>query len=284
MPNIKNLENKSIYIIREAYKKFKNPAILWSAGKDSTVMLWLCKKAFFGKIPFPVMHIDTKYQFRDIYRFRDKISKELELNLKIITNKEAIKKRITPQKSRFDCCNARKTESLKQAIKKYKIDALLVGIRRDEHGIRNKEHYFSPRSKKSEWLAVKEKNNPKEGDIPLISLQDPEFEGWMIFSSDFGKRTGHVRVHPLLHWTEEGIWEYIKKENIPFINLYLAKNKKRYRSLGCECCSEPVESGAGNIKKIIKELKTSKKTERFGRSIDKENEHNMQKLRSLGYM
>ena len=133
------LEAKSIYIIREAYKKFKNMAMLWSIGKDSTALLWLCRKAFFGKIPFKVIHIDTGYKFKEIYEFRDRMAKEWGLNLIVIKNKDADDRGILPEKGKFECCNARKTEALKKAVKENKFDALLLGIRRDEHGIRNKE-------------------------------------------------------------------------------------------------------------------------------------------------
>ncbi len=284
MTDLKELENKSVFIMREVLNKFKNPAILWSIGKDSTTMLWLCKQAFFGKIPFPVIHIDTGYKFKEIYEFRDKYAKEWNLDLKIITNEEADKKGITPDKGKFECCNARKTEALKKYVEKNKIDALIVGIRRDEHGVRNKERYFSPRDKEFKWNIVEEKKNREEGDSPFNALQDVEFSGWDIFASDFGTETDHVRIHPILHWNEFEIWDYIEKENIPMVNLYLAKNNERYRSIGCECCCMPTKSKANTIKKIVKELKTTKDQERDGRAQDKESGNTMQKLRSLGYM
>lgn len=271
-------------MIREAYGRFKNIAVLWSVGKDSTTLLWLCKNAFFGKIPFKVIHIDTSYKFKEIYEFRDKIAKEWNLDLVIARNEDADIKNIVPEKNKFDCCNARKTEALKQTIKRYKFDALLLGIRRDEHGIRNKERYFSPRDKDFRWNLVKEKEKKNEGDSPFIAMQDIEFAGWNIFATDFGEDTNHVRVHPMLHWNELDIWEYIQKEKIPFVNLYLAKNEKRYRSIGCECCCKPVDSKANTLNKIIQELKTTKVLERSGRTQDKEDEFTMQKLRSLGYM
>ncbi|MFW9882254.1 MAG: sulfate adenylyltransferase subunit CysD [Candidatus Thorarchaeota archaeon] len=284
MGNLSKLESKSIYILREAYKRFKNPAILWSGGKDSTTLLWLCKKAFYEKIPFKVIHIDTGYKFKEIYEFIEKYSKEWNLNLITAKNKAAIKKGITPKKNKFECCNARKTEALKQAVKKYKIDALIVGIRRDEHGIRDKERYFSPRDKQFRWNIVKEKGKQSKGDSNFTALQDSELSGWNIFATDFGSKTNHVRIHPLLHWTEKEIWRYIKQEKIPVIDLYFAKNGKRFRSIGCECCCKPIVSDAKNINKIIKELNKTKISERAGRTQDKEDEYNMQKLRSLGYM
>lgn len=284
MTHLDELESKSIYIIREAYSRFKNPAIMWSIGKDSTTLLWLCRKAFYGKIPFKVIHIDTGYKFEQIYTFRDEYAKKWSLKLVILQNKKAIKKGITPEKGRFECCNARKTEALKQVIKKYGFDALLLGIRRDEHGIRDKERYFSPRDKQFRWNVVKKKKKQNSGDSPFTSLQDAEFDGWNIFATDFGSTTNHVRVHPLLHWSELEIWQYIKREKIPITNLYFAKNHKRYRSIGCECCCKPVDSEAKDIDAVINELKNTIIKERDGRDQDKENEYNMQKLRSLGYM
>ncbi len=279
MRRLKELESKSIFAIREAKRRFKNPMLLWSMGKDSTVLLWLCKKAFFGKIPFPVMHIDTGYKFKQMYEFRDKWAKNWGLDLIVTRNQDA---RITPDKDKFKCCNARKTEALKQALEEHGFDGVFVGIRRDEHGIRNKERYFSPRDKDFRWKVSKAKEKSDEGDSPFVALQDTEFSGWNLFATDFGPETNHVRIHPLLHWNEREIWEYVRREKIPLLDLYLAKGGKRYRSIGCECCCAPVDSDADTIDKVIKELKMTKSQEREGRAQDKE--HLMQKLRSLGYM
>jgi len=284
MTNLKELENKSIFMIREANKRFKKPAMLWSIGKDSTTLLWLCRKAFFGQVPFKIIHIDTDYKFNEIYEFRDKIVKEWNLDLVVAKNNQADINGITPEKNKFECCNARKTEALKMLISKYGFDGILVGIRRDEHGIRNKERFFSPRDKEFKWNLVKEKEKKDIGDSPFVSMQDIEFAGWNLFATDFGKDTNHVRVHPMLHWNELDIWEYIQKEKIPLVNLYFAKNGKRYRSIGCECCCSPVDSEADSLLKIIQELKITKVLERSGRAQDKEDEFTMQKLRSLGYM
>jgi len=273
MTKLKELENNSIFIIREAYKKYKKPALLWSVGKDSTVLLWLIKKAFYNKIPFPTIHIDTGYKFKEIYDFRDKYTKDLNLNLIVAKNSDTEE---TPENDKFKCCNARKTEALKQVIKEKDFDALLVGIRRDEHGIRNKERYFSPRDNQFKWNISKE----KKGKIK--SMQDAEFSGWNIFATDFGSETNHVRIHPILHWSEIEIWKYIQQENIPILDLYFSKEGKRYRSIGCNPCCKPVKSNAKDIIEIIEELKTTKTGERSGREQDKE--YNMQKLRSLGYM
>ena len=140
------LENKSIFIIREAYYRFRNIAMLWSVGKDSTTLLWMCRKAFFGKIPFPVIHIDTTYKFPEMYRFRDEYAKKWGLNLIVGRNEEQVKAGMGPKKgAKLDCCNELKTNALKQTIAKHGFKALILGIRRDEHGIRAKERGFSSR-------------------------------------------------------------------------------------------------------------------------------------------
>jgi len=266
MDYLDELESKSIYIIREAYKQFKNIALLWSIGKDSTTLLWLCRKAFFGKIPFPIMHIDTSYKFPEIYRFREKYAKEWNLNLIVARNEEAIKAGVGPDKGKLDCCTKLKTEALKIALAKHDFKALLLAIRRDEHSIRAKERYFSPRDIEFKWNY---KNQP------------PEL--WDQYKSE-SEDEQHLRVHPILHWTELDIWRYIQRENIPVIGLYFAKNGKRYRSIGCRPCCNPIPSNADTVDKIVEELKTTKISERSGRAQDKERAYMMQKLRSLGYM
>lgn len=265
--HLNELESKSIFIIREAFRNFKNIGVLWSAGKDSTVLLWLCRKAFFGKISFPVIHIDTSFKFKEIYEFRDKYAKEWNLNLVTEKNEKALKEGISPEKGRFECCNALKTQAFKQAIKKQKLNAVLLGIRRDEHGIRGKERVFSPRNKNFQWNYLN---------------QDPEF--WDLYKTQT-EESQHTRVHPLLDWTELDVWNYIKKENIPVVGLYFSgfrEKGKRYRSIGCECCCNPVESNADPVEKIIQEISKTNTSERIGRAQDKE--YTMQKLRALGYM
>jgi len=266
MNYLQELESKSIYIIREAYNRFKDIAMLWSVGKDSTTLLWLCRKAFYGNIPFPVLHIDTGYKFPQMYDFRDGYAKKWGLNLIIGKNQEAADKQMGPDKGRFECCNQLKTEALKMTIAKHDFRALLLGIRRDEHGIRSKERIFSPRDESFKW-----------------DYQNQPPELWDQFKSKLDT-AGHFRVHPLLHWTELNIWEYVKAEKIPVTGLYFAKDKKRYRSIGCKTCCNPIDSDANNIDKIIKELKNTNVAERSGRAQDKESAYMMQKLRSLGYM
>ena len=266
MDPLSELENKTIYILREAHNRFKNTALLWSIGKDSTAMLWIARKAFFGHIPFPVIHIDTSYKFKEIYSFRDRYAKEWGLNLLVSQNKAALQTGMSPKKEKLACCHALKTEALKNTILEYDLKALFLAIRRDEHGIRAKERYFSPRTLDFQWDY---KNQPAEL--------------WNLYHSEIGEGE-HSRVHPMLHWTELDIWKYVQREKIPIVDLYLAKNGKRYRSIGCASCCSPVDSRADTIPKIVKELETTRVAERSGRAQDKENVYTMQKLRSLGYM
>lgn len=262
------LESKSIYIIREAYWEYRdNLAILWSMGKDSTALVHLARKAFLGNIPIPVIHIDTAFKFKQIYAFRNRYAKEWGLKLIIAQNYAALKEKMSPQKGRFACCTALKTEALKQILEKYALEALLLAIRRDEHAIRAKERYFSLRDKDFKW-----------------DYQNQPLELWAEYYKTKREKGIHFRVHPLLGWREIDIWRYIKKEKLPVPDLYFAKRGKRYRSIGCECCCQPVASFANTVDKIIKEIQDTTVSERSGRAQDKEREYMMQKLRSLGYM
>lgn len=267
MDRLDQLEAEAIYILREAYKKFGKLGMLWSMGKDSTVMLWLAKKAFFGHVPFPVVHIDTTFKFPEMYEFRDHWAKEWGLNLIVHTNEEALKKGISyDTHSALEVCDAMKTQGLKQAIDKHDFEGLILAIRADEEGSRSKERFFSKRTKDFEWE---------------YTDQPPEL--WNQYNTDF-KKGEHIRVHPILHWTEIDVWEYIKREDIPCISLYFAKDGKRYRSLGCMPITHPIESDADTVDKIIEELKTTQEAERAGRGQDKEDQYALQKLRAKGYM
>ena len=266
MDHLDTLEAESIFITREAYKKLGKLGMLWSIGKDSTVLLWLAKKAFYGHCPFPFIHVDTTYKIPEMIEYRDRVAKELNLDLIVHTNKEAIELGIGPQSGRLVCCKALKTEGLQQVVKKYGFDGLIVGVRRDEEGSRSKERVFSERNKEYEWD---------------YSNQPPEL--WDQFKTDFPKGN-HIRVHPLLQWSELDIWEYIKRENIPIIDLYFAKNGERYRSLGCAPCTGKIKSNASNLDEIIDELKHTSVGERAGRAQDQEDSYAMQKLRKDGYM
>ena len=265
MDHLDELENHSIYIIREAFAQFRQIAMLWSIGKDSTTLLWLVRKAFYDQIPFPVMHIDTSYKFKEIYRFRDRYAKEWGLRLIVARNEEAIAKGMGPQ-NKMECCTALKTQALKDAMARLGFKAVLLGIRRDEHGIRAKERVFSPRNSQFQWD---------------YSNQPPEL--WDQYKGK-QEEEEHIRVHPLLGWTELDIWEYIKREGIPIVDLYFAKNGRRLRSIGCETCCIPMRSHADSVDKIIVELRSTNQAERAGRAQDKESAYIMQKLRNLGYM
>ncbi len=293
MDHLSNLENISVRIIREAYANFKNLCMLWSIGKDSTVLLWLTRKAFFGHVPFPLIHIDTNFKIPEMIEYRDKLAAQWNLNMIYGQNIEALDNKETfpdGNTTRLECCKNLKTEALKNTLsgkwkrwrynhqkKSYEIDinsepytGVIVGVRSDEEGSRSKERYFSPRDRQNEWD---------------IGDQPPEF--WNQFKTDFAPGT-HLRIHPLLDWTELNVWEYIKREKIPTVSLYYDQgNGRRYRSLGCAPCTTPVDSTAKNVDEIIQELKTGKFAniaERSGRAQDKEDGGGLEALRRDGYM
>jgi sulfate adenylyltransferase subunit 2 len=266
MDYLDSLENQSIYILREAYKKFKKLAMLWSIGKDSTVLLWLARKAFLGHVPLPLVHIDTSYKIPEMIAFRDRIAQEWNLRLVVGQNRQALAEGMGPEQGRLECCTALKTEGLQQLMAEKGYTGLILGIRRDEEGTRAKERYFSPRDKNFEW-----------------NYRDQPPELWDQFKTDFDKDT-HIRIHPLLHWTEVDVWHYIKREAIPIIDLYFAKEGKRYRSLGCWPCTGCINSNATTVDEIIAELLTTNTSERAGRAQDQADTYAMQKLRAKGYM
>ncbi len=293
MDHLEKLENKSIFIIREAYYNFKNLCMLWSIGKDSTVLLWLTRKAFFGHVPFPLVHIDTAYKIPEMIKYRDRLSLEWNLTMIYGQNEEALNSKQTfpdGNVDRITCCRLLKTNALKDTLSgkgkryimnhktgKYEVDVntepftgVIVGARSDEEGSRSKERYFSPRDKESIWD---------------IGDQPPEF--WNQFKTEFAPGT-HVRIHPLLDWTELNIWEYIHREKIPTVSLYYNHgDKKRYRSLGCYPCTMPVDSEAANVEEIIEELRSGKFSniaERSGRAQDKDDGGGLETLRRDGYM
>ena len=276
---MKDKINKSIFILNETFSRYKNPAVMWSTGKDSTAMLYLIMNSRpDNKIPIPVIHIDTGKKFKEIYEFKDMLIKKWNLN--VITAKSEDVDTVSPDtNSHFECCSRLKTYVLKDVVKEHGFDALIMSIRRDEHAMRNIERTFSPRDKDMKWNVGKKKHG---GDSPFESLQQPEV--WQLYQTDFGEDCSHVRVHPMLHWDEIDVWKYIKENNIEMNPLYFSKKGMRYRSLGCECCTTPVKSDAANIDEIIEELKTTKVKERSGRSQDKESDSVMQRLRAMGYM
>ncbi len=266
MDYLDQLESKSIYIIREAFKKVPNLAMLWSIGKDSNVMLWLTRKAFMGHVPFPLVHIDTSYKMPEMIEFRDRVAKEWDLNLIIGQNKKALDEGMNHTLGKIVCCTALKTNGLKSTIDQHGFEGIFAGIRGDEEGTRAKERVFSPRGENKEWD---------------VKDQPPEF--WDQFKTDFAPGT-HLRIHPILHWREIDIWHYIQRENIPVVPLYFAKNGQRYRSLGCAPCTGSVPSTASNVEEIIKELEETRVSERSGRAQDKEAEDAFERLRADGYM
>ena len=258
--DLKGLEEKGIYVLREAKIKFNKVAALWSMGKDSTAMLGLARKAFVGKVPFPVIHIDNGIDFPETYAFREELTKKWNLDLIVAKSK------IKPEMSGFACCGANKTVELKKIMKEYGFDALIVSIRRDEHGIRAKERYFSPRNKKFSW-----------------NYKDQPAELWDDYASKIDT-DGHVRIHPLLDFNEIDIWNFTIKNKVPVNPLYFSRDGYRYRSLGCTHCTVALKSNVKDLKGIVKELETTTTEERSGRQQDKEKSYVMEKLRALGYM
>ena len=264
MDHLDALEAQSIYIFREAFARLKKLALLWSLGKDSNVMIWLARKAFFGRVPFPALHVDTGKKFPEMYAFRDTFGKEWGLDLKVepCPPIDAIDPTLPPAARSA----ARKTEGLKLALAKYGFDGLIAGIRRDEEATRAKERVFSPRGTEGGWD---------------VRDQPPEF--WDQFNAS-PPQGAHLRIHPILHWTEADIWAYTKRENIPVIPLYFAKDGKRYRSLGDSDITSPVDSTAASIEEILIELERTQVPERSGRALDHETEDAFERLRVAGYL
>lgn len=258
------LEAQSIFILREAFCRVRPLAMLWSLGKDSNVMIWLAKKAFLGKVPFPVMHLDTGLEFPETYAFRDRYAREwgLELIADACPPLEATDPSL-PHNSRVA---ARKTLGLKEAIAKYSLKGVIAGIRRDEQATRAKERVFSPRAENGAW-----------------DFRDQPPEMWDHFSSDLPEGV-HLRIHPLLHWTELDIWRYIQREGIPVVPLYFANQGKRFRSLGEIGITFPIESNAATLGDIILELEQTREPERAGRAMDHDSEDAFERLRVAGYM
>lgn len=293
MNHLDALEAQSIYILRESYREFKQLVMLWSIGKDSTVMLWLARKAFFGHVPFPLLHIDTHYKIPEMIAYRDEFARKWRLNLLVGQNQAALAQGQTfpdGALSRLQCCAALKSEALKHTLSgewpRQELDletgklvpstnqepftGVIVGARADEEGSRSKERYFSPRDQQNEWDV---------GDQP------PEL--WNQFKTDFAPGT-HVRIHPLLDWTELNVWEYLAREQIPLVSLYFDQGTgQRYRSLGCAPCTKPVDSTAKTPEEIVAELRHGKFAniaERSGRAQDAEDGHGLETLRREGYM
>jgi sulfate adenylyltransferase subunit 2 len=264
MDHLDGLEAQSIYILREAFARLKRLALLWSLGKDSNVMIWLARKAFFGRLPFPALHVDTGKKFPETYAFRERYATEWGLDLRVDYCPDI--GTIDPTLPPAARSAARKTAGLKLALAKYGFDGLIAGIRRDEEATRAKERVFSPRGTEGGWD---------------VRDQPPEF--WDQFNASPPDGT-HLRIHPILHWSEADIWAYTQRENIPIIPLYLAKDGRRYRSLGDRDITHPVASTATTIDQILIELDTTRVPERAGRAIDRETEDAFERLRVAGYL
>ena len=277
MNHLDKLEAQSIYIFREAFHAIDKLAMLWSFGKDSNVMIHLARKAFFGQVPFPLIHCDTQLEMDEVYAFRDRYTKEWAVNLlsHACPPIEATDATL-PHAARIA---ARKTLGLKEVVEKYGFAGIIAGIRRDEEATRAKERVFSPRGQEGGWD---------------VKDQPPEF--WDQYKTDFAPGTS-LRIHPLLHWTELDIWQYIKREGIAIVPLYYAKiynmlegrdmggKSMRFRSLGEKGITWPIESDAATVDEIIAELKVTKVSERSGRPMGAdEDESSFERLRADGYM
>jgi sulfate adenylyltransferase subunit 2 len=264
MDRLDDIEAQSIFILREAFARLKHLSLLWSLGKDSNVMIWLARKAFFGRVPFPVMHVDTGKKFPEMYAFRERYAAEWGLDLLVehCPPIDAVDASLPPAARSA----ARKTEGLKLALAKHGFDGLITGIRRDEEPTRAKERVFSPRGAEGSWD---------------VRDQPPEF--WNQFNAS-PPPGAHLRIHPILHWTELDIWRYTRREQIPVIPLYFAMNGQRYRSLGDADITFPVASQADTFDAIIAELEHTKVSERSGRAMDHETEDAFERLRVSGYL
>lgn len=294
--HLKALEAESIFIIREVIAEFNNPAMLYSIGKDSSVLLHLIQKAFYPAIPpFPLVHVDTKWKFREMIEFRDKRAKEVGMNLIVYSNPEGEKINISPfTHGSAMHTDIMKTQGLKQMLDLYKFDAVFGGARRDEEKSRAKERVYSFRDENHRW-------DPKN--------QRPEV--WNLYNGRH-KEGESIRVFPLSNWTELDVWQYILLENIPIPSLYFAKERLvsaykgtkiliddervpkdiaknarkemvRFRTLGCYPLTGAIESNADSLEKIIEELLLANTSERQGRLIDSDEESSMEKKKQEGY-
>jgi len=289
------LEAESIYILREAAAEFARPVMLYSIGKDSSAMLRLAQKAFYpGKIPFPLLHVDTSYKFPEMIEFRDRYTREIGAELIVHQNREALEQGANPfSLGTQKCCGLLKTKSLLDALAEGGFDAAFGGARREEEKSRAKERIYSFRDSMGQW-------DPKN--------QRPEL--WNIFNSRMNKGES-IRVFPLSNWTELDVWLYIHAENIPVVPLYFAKEREvvlrgesivliygqdqlqageksqrltcRMRSLGCMPCSGAVRSDADTVPKIIRELPGFRRSERENRLIDHDEEGSMELKKREGY-
>ncbi|QEN88942.1 sulfate adenylyltransferase subunit CysD [Labrys sp. KNU-23] len=295
-PHLKRLEAESIGIIREVAAEFANPVMLYSIGKDSGVMLHLALKAFYpSKLPFPLLHVDTTWKFKDMISFRDEIARRYGLDLIVHINQDGVERGINPITSGSSLhTQVMKTEGLRQALDKYKFDAAFGGARRDEEKSRAKERIFSFRTANHTW-------DPRN--------QRPEL--WSLYNTKI-RQGESIRVFPLSNWTELDIWQYILEEDIPIVPLYLAKERPvvfrsgtmlmvdderlplepgevpqmrrvRFRTLGCYPLSGAIDSEATSVSDIVREMLTARTSERQGRLIDNDESASMEKKKREGY-
>lgn len=295
-PHLRRLESEAIFILREVVAEFHNPVMLYSIGKDSSVMLHLALKAFYpAKPPFPLLHVDTTWKFREMIAFRDETAARLGMDLIVHTNMEGVARGVSPFTLGSSAyTQVMKTEALRQALDKYKFDAAFGGARRDEEKSRAKERIFSHRTETHAW-------DPKN--------QRPEL--WRVFNTRIAPGES-VRVFPLSNWTEMDVWDYIAAENIPVVPLYLARHRPvveregalimvdderlplaqgesaqmrlvRFRTLGCYPLTGAIESGADTLEAIIAEMRRSTTSERQGRLIDFDEAASMEKKKREGY-
>ena len=291
---LQQLESESIHIMREVVAEFKNPVMLYSVGKDSSVMVRLAQKAFYpGAFPFPLMHIDTGFKFPEMYEFRESFCRSIGARLIIERNEEWIARGCNPYKIGVDkCCSYLKTGALLTAIRKHGFDAAFGGARREEEKSRAKERVFSLRDAMGQW-------DPKN--------QRPEL--WDLYNTRINEGET-VRVFPLSNWTEQDIWEYIKLEQIPVVPIYFASLREvvnrngiliplsivgaatdeqvesvlcRFRSLGCIPCTGAVASTATTLDDIISEVRAARKSERENRVIDLTSDCSMEQKKKEGY-
>ena len=296
LTHLQRLEAESIHIMREVVAECEHPVMMYSIGKDSSVMLHLAMKAFFpAKPPFPFLHVDTTWKFREMITFRDETARRLGLDLLVHTNREGLEMGINPfQHGSALYTDIMKTEALKQALDKYGFDAAFGGARRDEEKSRAKERVFSIRSAQHRW-------NPKQ--------QRPEL--WRVYNARTRKGES-IRVFPLSNWTELDIWQYIYLENIPIVPLYLTearpvvrrngtwimvdddrmplepgeqieKRRVRFRTLGCYPLTGAIESEASTLPAVIQEMLLTRHSERQGRLIDSDQSASMEKKKIEGY-
>lgn len=294
--HLRRLEAESIHIMREVAAEFANPVMLYSIGKDSSVMLHLAMKAFYpAKPPFPLMHVDTTWKFREMIEFRDQTAKRLGLELIVHINQDGVARGINPFASGSSLhTQVMKTESLKQALDRHGFDAAFGGARRDEEKSRAKERIFSFRDRHHGW-------DPKN--------QRPEL--WRVYNTRINKGES-IRVFPLSNWTELDIWQYILAENIPIVPLYFAARRPvvsrggtlimrddermkllpgevleerlvRFRTLGCYPLTGAIESDADSLEAIVTEMFTARTSERQGRLIDGDEKASMEKKKKEGY-